>query len=67
MPAPGRAQDVRERVRRVLAALRPEDLEERIAPVKCNKHPDSIECATDYGVPRYAVPEYGTPPPEGGP
>jgi hypothetical protein len=62
MKREGMAQDtVRERVRRALAALQAEDLEERVAPVKCNKHPDAPECTEDYGVVRYAVPEYGTP------
>ena len=60
-------QDVRTRVQRVLASLTAEDLEERVAPVKCEKHPDSPECGTvDYGVPPYGVPEYGTPTPDYG-
>jgi hypothetical protein len=51
-----------ERVRQLIAALRPEDLEERIAPVKCSKHPDSPECgSTDYGAPLYEAPAYGVP------
>jgi len=53
---------MRERVLRLIAALRPEDLEERVAPVKCSKHPESPECdSTDYGVPPYGAPEYGAP------
>jgi hypothetical protein len=53
-----RAADVRERVRRLLGALAPEDLEDRIAPVKCSKHPDHGMCGTeDYAVPFYAAPE----------
>jgi hypothetical protein len=50
-------ETVRDRLRRVLGALSPEDLEERVAPVKCNKHPDHSECMDVYGAPRYAAPE----------
>jgi hypothetical protein len=59
----GRGDDVRDRVRRAIAALDVEDLEERVAPVKCNKHPESPECGDYYGIPPYGAPE---PPPEGG-
>jgi hypothetical protein len=52
---------MRERVLGLIAALRPEDLEERLAPIKCSKHPDSPECASDYGIPPYGAPEYGSP------
>jgi len=61
-----RERDVRERLRRALAMLEIEDLEERVAPVKCAKHPDSPECTYDYGAPRYAVPDYGVDTPDGG-
>jgi hypothetical protein len=64
--AASRAADVRERIRRILGALAPEDLEDRVAPVKCNKHPDSIWCdTTEYAVPAYGVPEDPVPGPEG--
>jgi len=52
----------RSRVDRFLQGLRAEDLEERIAPVKCDKHPDSPDCGGE----DYAVPMYGDPTPEGG-
>jgi hypothetical protein len=53
---------VRDRLRRLIASLDTEDLEERLAPVKCEKHPDSDECTSvDYGAPEYAVPAYGEP------
>jgi hypothetical protein len=55
---------VRERMARLLRSLRAEDLEERIAPVKCAKHPDHPDCyADDYGVPLYLAP---SPPGEPG-
>ena len=63
MSAP-RSEAIRERLARVLRALELEDLEERVAPVKCAKHPDNPSCMEDYGVPVYAEPAYGVPPPE---
>jgi len=69
MSVTGRERAVRSRMRALLANLRPEDLEERVAPVKCEKHPDSPECGMDYGVPLYDAPAYGVPDygaPEGG-
>jgi len=54
-----RGRLVRERLDRFLHALALEDLEERVAPVKCNKHPDSPECMDYYGVPAYGVPPEG--------
>jgi hypothetical protein len=66
MDARDRQREVRERVRRVLETLEAEELEERVAPVKCSKHPDSPECTYDYGAPRYAVPDYGAETPDGG-
>ena len=60
---PERQRLVRDRVRRLIEALESEDLEERVAPVKCSKHPDAPECippyGLDYGVPAYAVPGEG--------
>ena len=54
------ARAVREKVAALLRALEADDLEERIAPVKCGKHPDHLEC----GVAAYMVPAYGAPPPD---
>jgi hypothetical protein len=59
-------ETIRKRVERVLEALRGEDLEERVAPVKCNKHPEHPDCMSDYGVIWYGGPEYGTPDPDYG-
>ena len=58
-------RDVRERLAALLRSLDAEDLEERVAPVKCAKHPDSMECATEYGVLLYGAPAE-PPPGEGG-
>jgi hypothetical protein len=59
--------EVRERLAWVLRALAPEDLEDRVAPVKCNKHPDSDACGVDmYAVPGYGAPDDSFPDPEGG-
>jgi hypothetical protein len=56
---------LRARLREILRSLDPEDLEERVAPVKCQKHPDSPECdVVEYGVPLYMCPP--PPRPEGG-
>ena len=47
---------VRRRIAELLAALSAEDLEERIAPVKCAKHPDHADCTSEYGTVDYGVP-----------
>jgi hypothetical protein len=58
---------VRERLARLLRSMELEDLEERVAPVKCAKHPDNPACDTaDYGVPLYMAPSPETPPPPDG-
>jgi hypothetical protein len=57
------SEKVRRRVAEILRALESEDLEERVAPVKCAKHPDRSECMSDYGVIRYGVP-FEEPPEE---
>jgi hypothetical protein len=58
-----RAEAIRDRMARLLRSLEPEDLEERVAPVKCAKHPDNPSCMEDYGAPVYGEPAYGVPPP----
>jgi hypothetical protein len=53
-----RSAEIRGRLARILAALSAEDLEERVAPVKCAKHPNNSYCdTTEYGVVDYGVPE----------
>ena len=58
-----RAEAIRGRLARLLRSLELEDLEERVAPVKCSKHPDNPTCGDDYGAPVYGEPAYGVPPP----
>ena len=61
-----RGPAVRERLARLLRSMELEDLEERVAPVKCAKHPDNPSCDTsDYGVPLYLSPMPERPPPDG--
>jgi hypothetical protein len=57
---------VRQRLERLLRALDAEDLEERVAPVKCAKHPESPACGEDYGVPLYGEPAPAPDEPPGG-
>jgi len=62
----GRGPAVRERLARLLRSMELEDLEERVAPVKCAKHPNHPDCdMSDYGVPIYLAPMPETPPPDG--
>ena len=55
---------MREHVDQVLAGLEAEQLEERIAPVKCDKNPEAPECqmVSLYGI----EPAYGVEDPGGG-
>jgi len=49
-------QKMRARIDEVLEGLELKQLEERIAPVKCEKNPEAPECQA---VALYAVAEYG--------
>jgi hypothetical protein len=53
-------REMRERIEAVLRGLEVRTLEERIAPVKCDKNPDAPECAP---VARYGVVEDPDPEP----
>jgi len=55
---------MRKTVDRVLASMDAAELEQRIAPVKCDKNPEAPECqvVTEYGV----VTDYGIPAPRYG-
>ena len=58
-------QNMRLRIDQVLASLDAAELEQRIAPVKCEKNPAAPECQmqTLYGVALYGIqPEYGVDP-----
>ncbi|MBN2358284.1 MAG: hypothetical protein JXR83_02445 [Deltaproteobacteria bacterium] len=50
-------QKMRTAVERVLAEMDAAELEQRIAPVKCDKNPEAPECQpqTLYGVDRYGI------------
>jgi hypothetical protein len=61
-----RAEMIRDRMARLLRSLELEDLEERVAPVKCAKHPDNPSCMEDNGAPVYGEPAYGAPTPTPG-
>ena len=55
---------MRAKIDEVLAGLDAEALEDRIAPVKCEKNPSAPECQVDtlYGIaPEYCI-DCGTPP-----
>jgi hypothetical protein len=55
---------MRDRIDAVLLNLEVRSLEDRIAPVKCEKNPDAPECQVDtlYGIaPEYCI-DCGTPP-----
>ncbi len=55
---------MRSHVDQVLAGLEAEQLEERIAPVKCEKNPEAAECMS---VALYGIePAYGIEDPGGG-
>ncbi len=55
---------MRRRIDEVLDALDVRELEERIAPVKCEKNPEAPECSV---VPEYGVhTDYGIDTPGGG-
>ena len=53
-------QELRNRIDDFIEELRVEELEEKIAPVDCNKKPQHPDCqpTTKYGGP---MPEYGGP------
>jgi len=51
-----------DKIEEVLAGMKAEALEDRIAPVKCEKNPDAPECQV---VTFYGVTDYGIPDPDG--
>lgn len=56
---------MRDKVDQVLRDLEVQALEERIAPVKCDKNPEAPECGivAEYGVALYGIqPDYGIDP-----
>ena len=58
-------QKMRLHVDQVLATLDAAELEQRIAPVKCEKNPEAPECqaVVRYGATLYGIqPEYGVDP-----
>ncbi|MFH1811296.1 MAG: hypothetical protein ABIJ09_21330 [Pseudomonadota bacterium] len=58
-------RSMRDRIDHVLATLEVQALEERIAPVKCDKNPEAAECQVQpmYGVTMYGIePMYGVDP-----
>ncbi|MFH1811294.1 MAG: hypothetical protein ABIJ09_21320 [Pseudomonadota bacterium] len=54
-------REMRTKIDSVLRDLEVQELEERIAPVKCDKNPDAPECApvARYGVVEDPVVRYG--------
>jgi hypothetical protein len=53
-------RNMRERIDEVLARMDAAEVEQRIAPVKCEKNPEAPECQAE---PLYGIyPEYGVEP-----